>query len=66
VHLLCHLGEDIRRFGTALNFETEKSEQFNKHIHEKIGHTNRKSPSSDIGTKFGQQAIMKHVVDGGS
>ncbi|KAL0081574.1 hypothetical protein F4703DRAFT_1758683, partial [Phycomyces blakesleeanus] len=29
VHLLTHLPEDLRRFGPALNYKTEKGEQFN-------------------------------------
>ncbi|KAL0079453.1 hypothetical protein F4703DRAFT_1958524 [Phycomyces blakesleeanus] len=31
VHFLNHLTNNIRRFGPAFNYETEKGEQFNKH-----------------------------------
>ncbi|KAL0074303.1 C2H2-type zinc finger transcription factor [Phycomyces blakesleeanus] len=41
VHLLTHLPEDLRRFEPALNYETKKGEQFNKHIREHLFHTNR-------------------------
>ncbi|KAL0087136.1 hypothetical protein F4703DRAFT_1850684 [Phycomyces blakesleeanus] len=47
VHLLTHLPNNLRRFGTALYYETEKGEQFNKHIHEHLMHTNRLNTSRD-------------------
>ncbi|OAD65644.1 hypothetical protein PHYBLDRAFT_176032 [Phycomyces blakesleeanus NRRL 1555(-)] len=47
VHLLTHLPNNLRRFGTALYYETEKDEQFNKHIHEHLMHTNRLNTSRD-------------------
>ncbi|KAL0080423.1 hypothetical protein F4703DRAFT_1868636, partial [Phycomyces blakesleeanus] len=40
VHLFTHLPNDLQRFGTALHYETKKGEQFNKHIHEHLIHTN--------------------------
>ncbi|OBZ81342.1 hypothetical protein A0J61_10609 [Choanephora cucurbitarum] len=63
VHFLTHLARDIRRFGTALNFETEKGEQFNKHIREYILHTNKVNVSNQIAVKFGKQSMIRHVVD---
>lgn len=66
VHFLTHLAEDITRFGTALNFETEKGEQFNKHVREHILHTNKANVSKQVAVKFGKQSVMKHIVDGGS
>ncbi|KAI9007512.1 hypothetical protein CLU79DRAFT_778320 [Phycomyces nitens] len=66
VHNLLHLPQDIRRFETALNFETEKGEQFNKHIRESLFHTNRTNTSRDIALRFGRKAVLQHVMDGGS
>ncbi|OBZ80256.1 hypothetical protein A0J61_11695 [Choanephora cucurbitarum] len=66
VHFLTHIAEGIQRFGTASNFETEKSEQFNKHIREHIHHTNKVDVSKQLATKFGKQSVMRHVIDGGS
>ncbi|KAI8378910.1 hypothetical protein BD560DRAFT_487811 [Blakeslea trispora] len=65
-HFLTHLSQDIKRFGAALNFETEKGEQFNKHIREHIEHTNKAEVPRQLAVKFGKQAAMRHVVDGGS
>ncbi|KAG1400221.1 hypothetical protein G6F59_013205 [Rhizopus arrhizus] len=48
VHYLHHIHQDIRRFGCALQFETEKGEMFNKFIREQLFHTNRLSPSRDM------------------
>ncbi|KAI8327353.1 hypothetical protein BD560DRAFT_494529 [Blakeslea trispora] len=66
VHFLTHLARDIRRFGTALNFETEKGEQFNKHVREHILYTNKVNVLNQIAVKFGKQSMIRHVVDGGS
>jgi hypothetical protein len=66
IHFLMHLTDDIKRFGTALNFETEKGEQFNKHIREHLFFTNRLNTSRDVCLKFGKQSMIQHIVDGGS
>ncbi|KAL0073066.1 hypothetical protein F4703DRAFT_1975534 [Phycomyces blakesleeanus] len=66
VQLLTHLPDDLQRFGTALHYETEKGEQFNKHIREHLMHTNRLNTSRDVCLKFAKQAVMRHVIDGGS
>ncbi|KAG1136321.1 hypothetical protein G6F37_012105 [Rhizopus arrhizus] len=66
VHYLHHLHEDIRRFGCALQFETEKGEMFNKFIREQLFHTNRHNPSRNVAIRFGKQELLKHVIDGGS
>ncbi|OAD81170.1 hypothetical protein PHYBLDRAFT_138712 [Phycomyces blakesleeanus NRRL 1555(-)] len=47
-HNMTYLMEDIRRFGPALNFETEKGKQFNKHIREHLIHTNWLNTSRDV------------------
>ncbi|KAL0073970.1 hypothetical protein J3Q64DRAFT_1881433 [Phycomyces blakesleeanus] len=66
VHLLTHLPDDLQRFGTALHYETEKGEQFNKHIREHLMHTNRLNTSRDVCLKFAKQSAMRHIIDGGS
>lgn len=66
VHYLNHLEKDICHFGCALHFETEKGEMFNKFIREQLFHTNRSNPSRNVAEELARQAILKHVVDGGS
>ncbi|SAM00634.1 hypothetical protein [Absidia glauca] len=66
VHILHHLPANIARFGPPLHYETEKGEQFNKFIRERIVNTNRQSVSRDIAVSFGKQAMLRHVVNGGS
>lgn len=56
----------MRRFGHALNYETEKWEQFNKYIREHLFFTNRSDTSRDIDRKFGKQAVMRYIIEGGS
>ncbi|KAG1312058.1 hypothetical protein G6F64_003333 [Rhizopus arrhizus] len=64
VHYLHHIHQDIRRFGCALQLETEKGEMFNKFIREQLFHTNRLSPSKDVVIRFGSQEILKFIIDG--
>jgi hypothetical protein len=66
VHYLHHIHQGIRRFGCALQFETEKGEMFNKFIREELFYNNRLSPSKDVAIRFGSQEILKFIVDGGS
>ncbi|SAL95007.1 hypothetical protein [Absidia glauca] len=66
VHILHHLPANIARFGPPLHYETEKGEQFNKFIRERIVNTNRQSVSRDIAISFGKQAMLRHIVNGGS
>ncbi|OAD74816.1 C2H2-type zinc finger transcription factor [Phycomyces blakesleeanus NRRL 1555(-)] len=47
--------EDIIRFGPALNYETEKGEQLNKHIHKHLFHMNCQTTSRDVCLKFAKQ-----------
>ncbi|OAD74568.1 C2H2-type zinc finger transcription factor [Phycomyces blakesleeanus NRRL 1555(-)] len=65
VHYLTHLKEDIIRFGPVLNYETEKGEQFNKHIREHLFHMNCQNTSRDVCLKFAKQVALQHVIDGG-
>ncbi|KAL0097636.1 hypothetical protein J3Q64DRAFT_1629339 [Phycomyces blakesleeanus] len=65
VHYLTHLKEDIIRFGPALNYETEKGEQFNKHIRKHLFHKNRQNTSRNVCLKFAKQVALQHVIDGG-
>ncbi|RCH77614.1 hypothetical protein CU098_000619, partial [Rhizopus stolonifer] len=50
VHFLTHLPQDIKRFGTSLNFEIKKGEQFHKHI----AHTNKTEVYKQLATRFGK------------
>ncbi|KAL0074481.1 hypothetical protein F4703DRAFT_1891787, partial [Phycomyces blakesleeanus] len=60
------LKKDIICFGPALNYETEKGKQFNKHICKHLFHTNHQNTSRDICLKFAKQVTLQHVIDGGS
>ncbi|KAL0086829.1 hypothetical protein F4703DRAFT_1848926 [Phycomyces blakesleeanus] len=66
VHYLTHLKQDIIRFGPALNYETKKGKQFNKHICKHLFHTNRQNTSRDVCLKFAKQVALQHVIDSGS
>ncbi|CAO3599405.1 unnamed protein product [Absidia cylindrospora] len=65
VHLLHHLPQNIARFGPPLHYETEKGEQFNKFIRERIINTNRHSVSRDIAKMFARHSRIRHMVEGG-
>ncbi|KAL0582410.1 hypothetical protein ABG067_007741 [Albugo candida] len=65
-HLLYHLKESIVRFGTAIQYETERNEMWNKFFRDVIFHTNRHNPSRDIANKFADEVILRHVAMGGS
>ncbi|KAI9360209.1 hypothetical protein BD770DRAFT_385080 [Pilaira anomala] len=62
--MLHHLLEDITRFGCALQYETESSEQFNKFIREHLFMTNRLYTSRDVAIRFGQQFICRQLFKG--
>ncbi|KAI8140938.1 hypothetical protein BJV82DRAFT_671316 [Fennellomyces sp. T-0311] len=65
LHILHHLQHDLVRFATAIHYESEKGEQFNKFIHEHIFLTNRHNPSRDVLTFFGRQFMFRHIIEGG-
>ncbi|KAI8327320.1 hypothetical protein EDC96DRAFT_549720 [Choanephora cucurbitarum] len=65
VHLLNHIIDDVKRFGSLLNCHTERSEQFNKFIRKRITYTNRQHPSRDVAVKFGKHFMLQHLVGGG-
>ncbi|KAI8147831.1 hypothetical protein BJV82DRAFT_575007 [Fennellomyces sp. T-0311] len=65
LHVLHHLRDDLVRFAPAIHFESEKGEQFNKFIRERIFHTNRHNSSRDVLTLFGRQFMFLHIIDGG-
>ncbi|KAL0097591.1 hypothetical protein J3Q64DRAFT_1713924, partial [Phycomyces blakesleeanus] len=66
VHYLTHLKEDIIRFGPALNYETEKGEQFNKHICKHLFHMNCQNTSRDVCLKFAKQVALQHINSSGN
>lgn len=66
VHILQHITFDIQRFGCAIQYETEKGEQFNHFIREHLYHTNRHNTSRDVALKFGKQMVVKSILDGAS
>ncbi|OAD80296.1 hypothetical protein PHYBLDRAFT_160943 [Phycomyces blakesleeanus NRRL 1555(-)] len=65
-HLLLHLKEDIKRFGCALHFETEKGKQFNKFIRTHLVYSNRHADNRDLALKFGKQDMPRHIASGSS
>ncbi|KAL0080608.1 hypothetical protein F4703DRAFT_1717612, partial [Phycomyces blakesleeanus] len=65
-HLLLHLKEDIKRFGCALYFETEKGEQFNKFIQTHLVYSNYRADNRDLAFKFEKQDMLRHIASGSS
>ncbi|KAL0097153.1 hypothetical protein J3Q64DRAFT_1857203 [Phycomyces blakesleeanus] len=63
-HLLLHLKEDIKRFGCALYFETEKGEQFNNFIRTHLVYSNHRADNRDLIFKFGKQDMLRHIASG--
>ncbi|OAD65167.1 hypothetical protein PHYBLDRAFT_153719 [Phycomyces blakesleeanus NRRL 1555(-)] len=61
LHHTCHLTEDMLRFGSVLQYETENSEQFNKFICEHLFKTNRQATSQDVAKKFAKQFMLRYV-----
>lgn len=57
--------DDFMRFATAVHFETEKGDKFNKFIRDHVQYTNRQLPPPDVLQPFGQQFMFRHIVDGG-
>ncbi|EPQ49937.1 hypothetical protein GLOTRDRAFT_97310, partial [Gloeophyllum trabeum ATCC 11539] len=64
-HILAHIIEDVRRFGPAILFSTERYEKFNRVFRLCSIHSNRQAPSRDIATMFAHQDRCRHVVTGG-
>lgn len=65
MHILFHLADDIKRFGSPIFYETEKGEQFNKFIRETLFRSNRRNPSRDAAIAFGKRHMAKHILTGG-
>jgi hypothetical protein len=65
LHYLRHLGENIRRFGPALNFATEKFESFHGILRQQATHSNRQAPSRDIAEAFANRACLRFLCSGG-
>ncbi|EIW77677.1 hypothetical protein CONPUDRAFT_39787, partial [Coniophora puteana RWD-64-598 SS2] len=65
LQILCHLGEDIRRFGPAVRYSTEIFECFNAIFRLCSVLSNHLAPSRDIAMKFASMERMKHVLSGG-
>jgi hypothetical protein len=64
-HFLLHLPENIRRFGPAIMFSTERFESFNSVFRECSIHSNRQAPSRDIAHTFAHLDRVKHILSGG-
>ncbi|PLW29204.1 hypothetical protein PCASD_14626 [Puccinia coronata f. sp. avenae] len=65
-HMLFHLPESIRRFGPASLFATERFEGYNSVLRNASIHSNRQSPSKDIGVTFANFQNLRHLFSGGS
>ncbi|GAA5991621.1 hypothetical protein JCM5350_007777 [Sporobolomyces pararoseus] len=64
-HLLAHLMPDIRLYGPAKGFATDRHEAFNAIIRNGSVSSNRSAPSLDIGNRMARQEILVHLLDGG-
>ncbi|KAF7361103.1 hypothetical protein MSAN_01141900 [Mycena sanguinolenta] len=65
LHLLSHIGVDIRRFGPAIRFSTEIFEAFNSVFRMCSVNSNHIAPSRDISRKFASMDRLKHLLSGG-
>jgi len=65
LHLLTHLGEDIRRFGPVIRYSTEVFECFNAIFRLCSIYSNHQAPSWDISYKFASMDRLKHILSGG-
>lgn len=64
-HLLCHLREDIIRFGPLIGVATEVFECFNAIFRHCSVLSNHLSPSRDIARQLAEQETVKHLLSGG-
>jgi len=65
LHLLTHLGQDIRRFGPAIRSSTEVFECFNAIFRLCSIYSNHQAASRDIAYKFSSMDRLKHILSGG-
>ncbi|KAG8696163.1 hypothetical protein FRC09_008684 [Ceratobasidium sp. 395] len=64
-HVLLHLPGHVRRIGPPVLFATETFEGYNFVIRLRSVHSNRQSPSADIGASFSLMHAIRHLVCGG-
>ncbi|KAI9144020.1 hypothetical protein BKA69DRAFT_1036375 [Paraphysoderma sedebokerense] len=64
-HLMMHLGSEAEKIGVLLYGLTERFERTNAITRQFICHTDRKSTSKDVATRFGLYEITSHLLDGG-
>ncbi|OAV86099.1 hypothetical protein PTTG_30083 [Puccinia triticina 1-1 BBBD Race 1] len=64
-HMLLHLPDAIRRFGPPALFATEKLESYNGILRNASIHSNRQSPSKDIGVTFANFRNLRLLYSGG-
>ncbi|KAK7451321.1 hypothetical protein VKT23_012663 [Stygiomarasmius scandens] len=65
IHLLAHIPEDARAFGSLLGVATELFEKFNTVFRNCSVLSNHLAPSRDISRQLGDQEAMKHRLLGG-
>ncbi|TFK51166.1 hypothetical protein OE88DRAFT_1735116 [Heliocybe sulcata] len=63
-HILSHIMDDVRRFGPAVLFSTERYEKFNRVFRLCSIHSNRQAPSRNIAATFAQLERCRHIVTG--
>lgn len=64
IHLLCHLPEDVNRFGPLVGLSSERFESFNAVFRLSSVYSNRHNPSFDIARQQASQEWLKYLVSG--
>jgi hypothetical protein len=65
-HMLFHLPKSIHCFGPASLFATEQFEGYNSVLRNASIHSNRQSPSKDIGVTFANFQNLRHLFSSGT
>ncbi|EJU01380.1 hypothetical protein DACRYDRAFT_16097 [Dacryopinax primogenitus] len=64
MHILLHIVDNVRRFGPAVGFATERYESYNSVFRTRSVNSNHQAPSRDIATSFAHLDRVTHIING--